>query len=138
MIDYTKFRMSLKRLEEQYENYRHPDPSISELTKEAVGESVIQRFETCFDSLWKVLMLYLVEDLGVPDVRRSPKPVFRSAYENELLAGPLEDWLEYTDRRNDTSHDYSIEKAEACLATAPDFIEDAIGVYQTVTGETWE
>ena len=137
MIDYSKFRMSLKRLEEQYENYRHPDSSISELTREAVGESVIQRFETCFDSLWKALRVYLVEELGVPDVRPSPKSVFRSAYENELLAGPLEDWLEYTDRRNDTSHDYSIEKAEACLASAPDFIEDAIGLHQTITGETW-
>ena len=46
MIEYNKFRMSLKRLEEQYENYRAPDDSLPDLTQEAVAESVIQRFET--------------------------------------------------------------------------------------------
>lgn len=138
MIDYTKFRQSLKRLEEQYENSRHPDPSMPAITLEAIDESVIQRFETCFDALWKVLRLYLEGELGVPDAPASPKPVFRTAHENNLLRGPVEHWLEYTDRRNDTSHDYSIDKAEACLASAPDFIEDAIGLYQTITGETWE
>jgi len=138
VIDYTKFRQSLKRLEEQYENSRNLDPSMPEITREAIDESIIQRFETCFDALWKVLRLYLEEELGVPDTPASPKPVFRIAHENNLLRGPAEYWLEYTDRRNDTSHDYSIEKAEACLATAPDFIEDAIGLYQTMTGTTWE
>ncbi len=138
MIDYSKFRLSLKRLEEQYENSRNPDPSLPTITREAIDESVIQRFETSFDSLWKVLRLYLEEELGVPNAPASPKPVFRIAHENNLLDGPVEHWLEYADRRNDTSHDYSIEKAEACLASVPEFIDDAIGLYQTITGETWE
>ena len=138
MIDYSKFERSLKRLEEQYENSRHPDPSMTAITREAIDESVIQRFETSFDSLWKVLRLYLEEELGVPNAPASPKPLFRIAHENNLLDGPVEHWLEYADRRNDTSHDYSIEKAEACLASVPEFIDDAIGLYQTITGETWE
>ena len=138
MIDYSKFRLSLKRLEEQYENSRHHDPSMTAITREAIDESVIQRFETCFDSLRKVLRVYLQEELGLPKPPASPKPLFRVAHQNNLLQGRVEDWLEYTDRRNDTAHDYSIEKAEACLATAPDFIADAIGLYQTITGETWE
>ena len=73
MIEYDKFRMSLKRLEEQYENYREPDDSLSDLTQEAVAESVIQRFETCYDCLWKVLKRYLIEELGIADAPTSPK-----------------------------------------------------------------
>ena len=78
MIEYDNFRMSLKRLEEQYENYRKPDAVLPELLREAVAESVIQRFETCYDCLWKVPKRYLVEELGVANAPNSPKPVFDS------------------------------------------------------------
>ena len=44
----------------------------------------------------------------------------------------------YVDARIDTSHDYSSEKARRALAIVGDFIDDAIGLYQTMTGETWE
>ena len=67
MIEYDKFQMSLKRLEEQYENQRETDASLPELFREAIAESVIQRFETCYDCLWKVLKRYLIEELGLAD-----------------------------------------------------------------------
>ena len=138
MIDYDKFRMSLKGLEEQYENYRTPDSSLSDLIQEAIAESVIQRFETCYDCLWKVLKRYLVEELGLADVPNSPKGIFRLAHENDLFASPLEEWLRYAESRVETSHDYSGEKAEACLEIMGGFIDDAIGLYQTMSGETWD
>ena len=65
MIDYDKLRKSLKRLEQQYANYRTLDDSLSALNREAVAESTIQRFETCYDCLWKVLKRYLSEGLGL-------------------------------------------------------------------------
>ena len=83
MIEYDKFRMSLERLEEQYKNYRERDDSLPELTREAITESVIRRFKTCYDCLWKVLKRYLIEELGLADVSNSPKPIFRLASENE-------------------------------------------------------
>ena len=138
MIDYDKFRMSLERLEEQYKNYREPDESLPEVTQEAIAESVIQRFETCYDCLWKVLKRYLVEELGLADVPNSPKGIFRLAHENDLFASPLEEWLRYAESRVETSHDYSGEKAEACLEIMGGFIDDAIGLYQTMSGETWD
>ena len=138
MIDYTKFRKSLKRLEEQYENYRHLDPALPRLTYEAVPESVIQRFETCFDSLRKVLKRYMAEELGVPDVPNSPKPLLRLANENGLLADRVEAWLDYARHRVDTSHDYSVEKAARCLEVIPGFIRGAIELYRKMTGRRWE
>ena len=79
MIDYSTFRSSLKRLEEQNGNHRQGNPALSDLDREGIAESVIQRFKTCYDCLWKVLKRYLTETLGVADTPNSPKPVFRLA-----------------------------------------------------------
>ena len=138
MIDYSKFRLSLKRLEEQYENHEGQNPALSDLDREAVAESVIQRFETCYDCLWKVLKRFLIEELGLAATPNSPKPILKLAHENDLFASSLEQWLSYTDARIDTSHDYDGEKATACLQLMPDFIDDAIGLYQTMSGASWE
>ena len=77
MIDYGMFRTSLERLDEQHENYRNSHAGLSDLMKEAIAESVIQRFKACYDCLWKVLRRYLFEFLGVVDPPNSPKPVLR-------------------------------------------------------------
>ena len=138
MLDYDKFYRSLKRLEEQHENYRQLDVSLPELTREAIAESAIQRFETCYDCLWKVLRRYLIEELGLAETPNSPKPLFKLAHENDLFDVSLEQWLIYTDRRVGTTHNYRGEKAQACLDIMDNFIDDAIGLYQTMSGETWE
>ncbi|MBI2070279.1 MAG: nucleotidyltransferase substrate binding protein [Elusimicrobia bacterium] len=140
MIDYEKFQKSLKQLELQFENYQSPHEggAFNDLDRQALKESVIQRFETCYDTLWKHLKRHLIEELGLPEAPNSPKPVFRLADENQLLDSRLEQWLKYSDIRVDTAHDYSEEKADACLEIMAPFIDDAIGLYQTLTGKTWE
>ncbi len=139
MIDYTKFQKSLKHLELQFGNYAQlaGREHLTELDREAIAESVIQRFETCYDTLWKHLKRHLVETLGLPDVPNSPKPVFRLAWENNLLSDSIESWLVYADARAATAHDYSGEKAKDCLEGMEGFIGDAIGLYQTLAGERW-
>ncbi|MEN9844297.1 MAG: hypothetical protein RLZZ612_2126 [Pseudomonadota bacterium] len=140
MIDYSKLQKSLKHLETQYANYTHIPyrPELSDLDKEGIAESTIQRFETCYDTLWKTLKRYLVETLGIPEVPNSPKPILRLGFENQLFASPIEQWMKYANARIDTSHDYDGDKAIQCLALMNDFIDDAIGLYQTMTGHTWE
>lgn len=138
MIEYDKFQKALKHLELQNENYKNLDPAQPEIMQEAVAESVIQRFETCYDCLWKVLKRYLLEELGIPEVPNSPKPIFRMAFENSLFASSIEQWMDYADARIGTSHDYSGEKALACLVLMDNFIDDAIGLYQTMSKQTWE
>ena len=138
MISYEKFQNSLKRLEEQHRNYLNTDGlSLDPITREAVAESVIHRFETCYDCLWKVLRRYLTEELGIPNAPASPKPLFRLAYENNLLPRPIERWLDYANSRIDASHDCDREKAGRCLGIVSDFIDDAAGLYQKMSGETW-
>ncbi len=85
----------------------------------------------------KVLKRYLIERFGVADAPNSPKPILRIANENRLLPSPVDQWLRYADARADTSHDYDGEKAKACLKLVPDFIEDAIDLYRTMSDRAW-
>ena len=138
MIDYGNFSNSLKNLELQYENYLNLDEELSQLMKEAVAESVVQRFEICYETSWKTLRRYLQDELGLAEIPNSPRPTLRIADDNFLLASGFSQWDRYVGARIDTSHDYSSEKARRALAIVGDFIDDAIGLYQTMTGETWE
>ena len=140
MIEYDKLRKSLKHLELQFENFKSAQsrPELTDIDREAIAESVIQRFETCYDTLWKTLGRYLSEEIGLADTPNSPKPIIKLAGQNNLLASSVEQWLKYADARTSTAHDYSGEKAEGCLAIMEDFIDDAIGLYQTMSGQTWE
>src|ERR1039458_6636236 len=53
MIDYEKLQKSLKHLELQFANYQSAKDrkELVEIDREAIAESVIQRFETCYDTL---------------------------------------------------------------------------------------
>jgi nucleotidyltransferase substrate binding protein (TIGR01987 family) len=140
MIDYSNLKKSLKHLELQFANYRIADdrPELTELDRDGIAESVIQRFETCYDTLWKHLKRYLIEDAGLADVPNSPKPIIKLAGQNDLFVSSVEKWLRYADARTSTAHDYSGEKAAETLQIVGDFIDDAIKLYQLMTGASWE
>lgn len=138
MTDYGKFQLSLRRLEEQYENWDDSEAERTRLDQEGIRESVIQRFETCYDCLWKVLKRHLIHELGISDAPSSPKPIFRIAAENDLLGAPVQQWFRYADTRVSTAHDYDGAKAAACVELVPEFLGDAVRLYETMTGESWE
>jgi nucleotidyltransferase substrate binding protein (TIGR01987 family) len=133
MIDYGKSQKAIAHLKAQYDNWHTLDEAVPQLMQEAVAESVIQRFEVCYDCLWKVLKRYLAEKLGVPDMPNSPKPILRIAYENKLL-DDVDRWLAYANARVDTSHDYSGEKARSALALMGRFVDDATALYELMSG----
>ncbi len=140
MIDYDKLHKSLKHLELQFANHKlaQDRPELTDIDREAIAESVIQRFETCYDTLWKDLKRYLIEEIGLADVPSSPKPILKLAGQNDLFASSVEQWLVYADARSNTAHDYSGDKAAETLLIVGNFIDDAIGLYQTMAGTTWE
>lgn len=53
MIDQEKLEKFLKRLELKYANCQHARdrPELTEIDREAVAESVLQRFKTAYDAL---------------------------------------------------------------------------------------
>lgn len=100
-------------------------PELSTLDRDAVAESVVQRFGTSYDVLWKPLRRFLNEELGLTALPYRPKPILRLAAQNGLLTGTVDQWLEYADARTSTAHDYTGAKARAALELVPRFVADA-------------
>ena len=140
MIDYGKLRKSLKHLQVQYANYLQAQDrrELTTVDREAIAESVIQRFETCYDTVWKDVKRHLGEEIGLPDVPNSPKPILKIAAQNDLLGKSVERWLDYADARVSTAHDYSRKKAKLVLKRVDAFIKDVIALYQRMSGAQWK
>lgn len=136
-IDYSKFTSSLQRLEEQHQHLLHDVNGYPSWIVDGMRESVIQRFEVCIDTCWKTLRRHLGEVLELNDVPTSPVEVLKLGSTNSLLGEELPDWLEYWSTRNDTSHDYSEKKADACLAIVGPYIRDAIALLERLIGKPW-
>lgn len=130
-VDYEKLEKSFYRLKEQYENFLNLDnQNLSEINKEAIKESVLQRFEICYDSLWKSLKKHLQEKGVLTDQITSPKQIFRKAHEAGLVdQEDLNNFFDYINLRIGTSHDYSLLKAKEALEKMGDFIQDVSHIY---------
>lgn len=135
-INYDKFRDSLIRLQERYNDYlEHRE--LKGFLAESVKESCIQRFEICFDTSWKHLKKHLKEELGLSDIQDSPNPVFRKAEANKLISD-AELWIQFNKKRGDTTHDYCGDKAEETFAIIHTFIKEAIESFEKMSGEKWQ
>ncbi len=94
--------------------------SLSQPYSETVRDSSLMRFEFTSELSWKVLRIYLKEDLKLKDVEglNSPKGVFREAFKQGLIEDePF--WLETMDNRNLIVHTYKEEVAEKIYPTLP-------------------
>ena len=86
-----------------------------------VRDGTIQRFDYSFETLWKLLKLYLEQYEGI--VCNSPKSCFRSALKVELLSvSEAETCLAMTDDRNLTSHTYIEGVAEKIYEQLPTYL----------------
>lgn len=140
MIDYSKLRMALGHLDAQWLNHEASASrsSISSLDREAIQESVIKRLDLAIEMTWKHLMRYLGEEVGLADLPAGPKPILRAADQASVLPGSIDDWIEYVNARNASSHDYSGEKAQATLKVIPGFLRDAKALYEAMAKERWD
>lgn len=74
-------------------------------------DSMIKRFEFCYEMTWKYLKSFLRDIHGVDE--KSPKSVFRACRELNLFDSKVvEQLLNIADLRNQTSHIYAEEIAD--------------------------
>ena len=102
MIDFGNFRKSLKNLKLQNDNRKSLPPGLPQLLREAVDESVIQRFEVCYDTLWKSLRRHLIERTGTPRSHRLAAPRIPAGRRNRRvdLSGGAVDGIRELAHRN--------------------------------------
>jgi nucleotidyltransferase substrate binding protein (TIGR01987 family) len=140
MIDYTYLKVVIRNLELQFANLQEKrgQDGVSDLDLEAIQESVIKRFDLALEMSWRLLQKHLTEDFGIADVPAGPKPLLRLADQNDLLNARIEQWIQYVNVRNASAHDYSGEKAEQTLLVIPEYLQDAIFLYEKMSKHAWQ
>jgi nucleotidyltransferase substrate binding protein (TIGR01987 family) len=116
---------------EAYRNNTNRPP----LEQEAVQDSLIKRFEYTLEVAWKICKKHLEEEGFAEAATGSPKSIIRLAAQRNLISNP-EAWFGYLQFRQDTSHDYSGDKAEVVLDITEGFYQDVLNLYRGMTGES--
>ena len=114
----------MERLALKYKDALHALNTLEEILKQSfsiiVRDATIQRFEYTFEALWKFLKEYLKDREGI--ISNSPKSCFRELLSLGFLTEEeTVNFLEMTDRRNDTSHTYKEEVAQIIFAQIPEY-----------------
>ena len=99
--------------------------TLDAVTRKGLRAGVIQNFEFTYELCWKFMKRWIEKNLGSVYVYWvSKKELFRLAAEHQLIAS-AESWFEYHHARNETSHIYDEDKAEAVYAVVVRFSPDA-------------
>ena len=114
----------MERLTLKYKDALHALSTLEEILKQPfsviVRDAAIQRFEYTFEALWKFIKEYLKEREGI--ISNSPKSCFRELLSLGFLTEEeTVNFLEMTDRRNDTSHTYKEEVAQIIYGKIPEY-----------------
>ena len=121
----------MERLELKYQDALKALETLKDIKKEPfsviVRDTAIQRFEYTFEAFWKFIKEYLKCKEGI--VANSPKSCFKDIFSTGFISEEEAVGLqEMTDSRNDASHTYKIEVAQA--------IYEKIGGYAVLMEDT--
>ncbi len=98
--------MSRERLQQRIQQFQRAVERLEEACaqpeNEFIRDSVIQRFEFCFELAWKMLRLKLLDE-GIE--ASTPRTVIREAIGARMLQD-VDRWSEMLQKRNETSHTY--------------------------------
>ena len=93
--------------------------------QEVIKAGVIQNFEIAYEVCWKFMRRWLSENMGpttVDGVTR--RELFRASAESKLITD-VDQWMEYHEARNETSHTYDQDTADDVYRVAQTFYLDA-------------
>lgn len=118
-IDLSKFQSALKSLEAAL-----TPPPVNDRER----DGAIQRFEYTFELAWKSAKKVL-EGHGIAS--NSPRGVFRELAQLTWISNP-EQWIEFLEYRNLTTHTYQQQTADAVFAIVPKFATEAQRLLKTL------
>ena len=88
-------------------------------------DGTVQRFEYCYEIIWKLSQKILQEN----DVTAEyPKMVFRELGRLGWISN-VEDWLNFQQARNDSSHEYGVVYAQKSYQLAKIFLPLALDLF---------
>ena len=119
-LDLTNLKNSLKTLSECYQDYvNQSDIKI----KSYIKDSCIKRFEYTYETAKKIMNKFLKKEYDKSEKELSINNIFREMYGLDLINN-FENWVDYREKRNFTSHEYNDSKTYIILDLIPQFIKD--------------
>jgi nucleotidyltransferase substrate binding protein (TIGR01987 family) len=119
-LDLTNLKNSFNTLEECYSDYIKQS---DEKMKNYIKDSCIKRFEYTYETAKKIMNKFLKKEYDKTEKDLSINNIFREMYGLGLIDN-FENWVDYREKRNTTSHEYDITKTYPIIDIIPSFIED--------------
>lgn len=119
-LDLSVLKNSLVTLKECYNDLNLQQ---DEKIKTYIKDSCIQRFEYTYESSKKIMNKFLKKEYDKTESELSINNIFREMYGLNLINN-FENWIDYRQKRNLTSHEYNIELTYPIIDIIPRFIDD--------------
>lgn len=122
MLNTDSFKKAINSYKEIIERYD------IEKDDNAIRDALIQRFEYTYELSIKMIKRYLkdLSSLSINVNSLTFNELIREALQAELLKGNLEDWIEYRNKRNLTSHTYDEKKADEVVLSSKKFLNEVL------------
>jgi len=105
---------------------------LSDDQANAIRAGVIQNFEFTYELCWKFMKRWLEVNIGASSAEGvARRELFRISAEHQLISD-VDEWMEYHDARNDTSHTYDESRAVEIFEIAGSFSLDARKLLETL------
>lgn len=119
-LDLTLLKSSLSTLKESYNDLNLQQ---SERIKTYVKDSCVKRFEYTYETAKKIMNKFLKKEYDKTESELSINNIFREMYGLGLIQN-FENWVNYREKRNFTSHEYNITLTYSIIDVIPNFIKD--------------
>ena len=120
IISITPFKQAFLSLSRAMERAsREPDDL-------EVRDACIQRFEYTYELCIKTIKRYIEHEMPLPEKvdQLNYRDLLRIAFEIGLIEN-VEQWFKFREARNQTSHAYDANKAQAVFQVLPEFVNHA-------------
>jgi len=119
-IDFSNVQNALETLKKSSNKLKeNNDTSITDMLE----DSCVKRFEYTLETSWKLMKRILKKVYGKQEQELTVNNIFRYMQGYGFIQN-WENWKNYYAKRNDTSHEYNLEKSRSLLTILPEFIND--------------
>lgn len=120
MIKTENLENAYNTLLECYNDYLANQSSV---LLQYIADSCVKRFEYTLETSWKLAKKIFIQKYGKTEQELTINNIFRFM-QGYGYASNWENWRDYYQKRNNTAHEYSLEKSRQLLEIIPDFIND--------------
>ena len=119
-IDITNLEQAVLTLKESQEIL---SDNKNDILTSVLEDAVIKRFEYTLEIAKKIMKKVLNKFYDKSETELTVNNIFRYMYGYDYISN-WENWKIYHEKRNNTAHEYNLEKSRKLLEVVPNFIVD--------------